>query len=194
MTLNVVVVYGSQRNAREGIKAAKFIINELKKRNHVVELVDAKEYNLPILDKMYKEYERGKAPEKLQKIHDLFESADCFVIVTGEYNHSMPPGLTNILDYFQSEYVFKPSAILSYSAGSFGGVRSAVHLRAFLAELGMSSIPTTLPVGKVQEFLEDGSPNDQRYYSRAENFIKELEWYADALKSKRKNDWLPNKN
>ena len=53
-----------------------------------------------------------------------------FAIVSGEYNHGIPPGLKNLLDHFLEEYFFRPSAIVCYSAGQFGGVRAAMQLRA----------------------------------------------------------------
>lgn len=73
------------------------------------------------------------------------------MIVSGEGNHTVSPALANLLDHFLEEYFYKPSAIVCYSAGSFGGVRAAVALRAMLAELGMSSIPSVFPVPKVQD-------------------------------------------
>lgn len=190
---NITVFYGSVRENRQGIKAARFIVKELEKRNHKVNFLDAAKYKLPLLNKMHKEYAKGEAPEPMEEMHKILEESDAFVIVTGEYNHSPPPGLTNMIDHFQSEYFQKPSAIVSYSAGSFAGVRAAIHLRAYVAELGMSSIPTMLPVPKVQDlFDEDGTPKDEAYYRRAERFIKEIEWYADALKQKKQNDGMPN--
>ena len=90
--------------------------------------------------------------------------ADAYVVVSGEYNHSVPPALANLLDHFLEEYFRKPSAIVSYSAGSFGGVRAAVVLRSMLAEMGMSSIPSTLPIPTVQSAFDDaGAPTDPRF-------------------------------
>ncbi len=88
----------------------------LAERKHKVTLVDPLEYNLPMLDKMYKEL--SDPPAKLAKLHDIFNSADAFVVVTGEYNHTMPPALTNLMDYFQSEYLWKPSGIIKTACRS----------------------------------------------------------------------------
>ena len=185
--MNTAVIYGSNRSDRQGIKAAKFIMNKLKSRGHDPVLIDSKEFELPFLDKMHTEYEAGKAPEMMEKIHKILEKADGFVIVSGEYNHSIPAALKNLLDHFQGEYFFKPSAILSYSAGPFGGLRVAVHLRAVLAELGMPSIPTIFPVSAVQNaFDEDGEAIDKNYDKRVIGFIDEFEWYLQALKNQRK--------
>ncbi|NOZ35624.1 MAG: NAD(P)H-dependent oxidoreductase [Chlorobi bacterium] len=185
--MNIAVIYGSNRADRQGIKAARFIINKLSERGHNVKLIDTKEYKLPFLDKMYKEYEAGKAPEMMGKVHEILKKADGFVIVSGEYNHSIPAALKNTLDHFQSEYYFKPSAILSYSAGPFGGLRVAVHLRAVLSELGMPSIPTIFPVSAVQDAFDDeGIAVDKNYDSRIVRYIEEFEWYLTAFKNQRK--------
>src|SRR4030095_2950532 len=135
------------------------------------------------LDKMYKEYPRGEAPEMLERLAALIVAADAVVVVSGEYNHSIPPALSNLLDHFLGEWFWKPSAIVCYSAGSFGGVRAAMQLRMMLGELGMSSIPSVLAVPVVHHaFTEGGTPIDPGITVRAQKFVIELEWYAHALR------------
>jgi NAD(P)H-dependent FMN reductase len=186
MALDIVVFYGSVRSDRQGIKAARFIVNVCKERGHQVALVDPKEERLPLLDRMYKEYPPGQAPENLERLAGKIRAADAFIIVSGEYNHSIPPALSNMLDHFLEEYFWRPSAIVCYSAGAFGGVRAAMQLRAVLCELGTPSIPSLFPVPKVQDaFDDDGTPRDEAYRRRADRFLGELEWYAQALKAAR---------
>src|SRR2546425_7042893 len=184
MRLKLVVLVGSVRSDRQGIKAARYVERSLKARGHEVTLVDPAVVKLPLLDRMYKEYEKGKAPAVLERLATVYRAADGFVVVSGEYNHSIPPALSNLLDHFLEEYFFRPSAIVCYSAGSFGGVRAAMQLRAMLCELGTPSIPSLLPVPRVQDaFDEDGHPRDETYHRRAARFLDELEWYANALKA-----------
>ena len=186
MSLRVVVFYGSVRTERQGIRAARFVVNECRARGYDVALVDPVEYPLPLLDKMYKEYPKGQAPAMLERIVALIVPADAIVVVSGEYNHSIPPALSNLLDHFLEEWFWKPSAIVCYSAGPFGGVRAAMQLRSMLAELGMSSIPSILPLPKVQAaFSEDGTPTDPKIHDRTKKFFDELEWYACALRDAR---------
>jgi NAD(P)H-dependent FMN reductase len=148
--------------------------------------VDPVEHPLPLLDRMYKEYAAGEAPPVLEGLARIVKAADAYVIVSAEYNHSVPPALSNLLDHFLEEYFFKPSAIACYSAGAFGGVRAAMQLRAMLAEMGMSSIPSILPFPKAQEMLDaDGRPTGDRPGKAAARFFDELEWYANALKAAR---------
>ena len=186
--LDLLVIYGSTRHHRQGIKAARFIINECVARGHKATLVDPMELKLPLLDKMYKEFEPGQAPEALTQLAGRIKAADAFIIVSGEYNHSIPPALSNLLDHFLEEYFWRPSAIVCYSAGAFGGVRAAMQLRAMLCELGTPSIPSLLPIPAVQEaFDEEGRPKDASYHQRAARFLDELEWYAHALKTARQS-------
>ncbi len=184
--MRIAVIYGSNRTERQGIKAAKFIVNKLVERNFHTTLIDSKAFDLPLLDKMYKEYKQGEAPEALERIHQILNQADGFVIVTGEYNHSIPAALKNILDHFQQEYYFKPSAIVSYSAGPFGGLRVAMHLRAVLAELGMPSIPSIFPVLAVQDTMdENGIALEENYNKWVVRFLDEFTWYLSAFKAQR---------
>jgi NAD(P)H-dependent FMN reductase len=141
MGLLIPALLGSVRSDRQGIKAARFIVAQLQARGHEAILVDPMEKKLPLLDRMYKEYPGGQAPTVLEELASLYRRADGFMIVTAEYNQSVPPALKNLLDHFLEEYFWRPSAILSYSAGRFGGVRAAVALRTILGELGMPSIP-----------------------------------------------------
>jgi len=185
--LELPVLLGSVRSDRMGIRAARFIIAELQRRGHAPALVDPMELKLPLLDRMYKEYPAGQAPPVLEKLAGQYRAADGFVIVSGEYNNGIPPALKNLLDHFLEEYFWRPSAIVCYSAGQFGGVRAAMQLRMTLAELGMSSIPSLLPIPRIGSALhEDGTPAEpERFGRQAGRFLDEFCWYAEALKERR---------
>lgn len=186
MSLNLPVVLGSVRRDRMGLRVARFLVNALTARGHHAPLVDPVEYPLPLLDRMYKEYPPGHAPAVLERLAGVIKPADGYVIVSAEYNHSVPPALSNLLDHFLEEYFFKPSAIACYSAGPFGGVRAAMQLRAMLAEMGMSSVPSILPFPKAQDLLrDDGTPTGDRPGKSADRFLDEFEWYVRALKAAR---------
>ncbi|MBT8173201.1 MAG: NAD(P)H-dependent oxidoreductase [Nitrosopumilus sp.] len=180
----IVVIVGSVRSERQGIKVAKWIVEKLQNRGHQVSMVDPVELELPLLDKMYKEM---KSPSvELQKLQKIIQDAEGYVPITPEYNHSVSSALKNTLDYFLEEYFFKPSAIISYSAGPFGGVLAGNHLRQILAEMGMPAIPSQLPISKVQEvFDDDGRLLDENYDRRITKFLDEFEWYVSAFAKQR---------
>ncbi|WP_353068899.1 NAD(P)H-dependent oxidoreductase [Tunturibacter empetritectus] len=188
----VAVLLGSVRSARMGDRAAKWVIAELEKRGHEAVLVDAAELKLPLLDKMWKEIKKdppakyAKLKEKLAPLAKLYARADGFCMVSAGYNHSIPPGLTNLIDYFLEEYYFRPSAIVCYSAGTYGGVRAAMQLRALLPEVGMPSIPSLQPIPSIGSSLsKDGVALTQELAEKSGKFFEEFEWYMRAMKAER---------
>ena len=83
-------------------------------------------------------------------------------------------------------YSDRPSAIVCYSNGNYGGVRAAMQLRAMLCELGMPSISSLFPIPRIQDTLDpDGSARDANLLGRFARFASELEWYAHALREAR---------
>jgi len=183
---SIAVLYGSVRSNRKGIRAARYIKELLEGRGHSVELIDPMMTPLPLLDKMYKEYPDGEAPENMVKIANQLRNSNGFIIVTGEYNHGIPPALKNLLDHFQQEFFFKPSGIVSYSAGRFGGIREAIQLRITVAELGMPAIPIILSIPQVHRTMdESGKPLEDFIQKQAEKFLDEFEWYVEALTNQR---------
>ncbi|MDA0367287.1 MAG: NAD(P)H-dependent oxidoreductase [Proteobacteria bacterium] len=186
MSYALTVLYGSVRRDRQGIRAARFIEQQITARGHTPTLIDALELDLPLLDRMYKEYEPGTAPANLESMAKVLKASDGFIVVSGEYNHGIPPALKNMLDHFLEEWLWRPSAIVCYSQGPFGGVRAAMQLRMTLAELGMPSISSLLPVPRVQDaFAEDGTPTDDAWHRRAGRFLDEFDWHVAAQKAQR---------
>lgn len=186
--LSIAVLLGSVRVDRMGIRAAKMVLRALQARGHEAVLVDPLELQLPLLDRMYKEYATGTAPEALEKLATLYLRVDGFLIVSGEYNHGIPPAMKNLLDHFLEEYFWRPSGIVCYSAGQFGGVRAAMALRATLAELGMSAIPSECAIPRIGLALdENGYPSDERTTRTLNRFLDEFFWHARALKRERRD-------
>ena len=109
----ILVFYGSYRSDRMGIRLANFIVEPLGRRDCDVELIDAKAVNLPMLDRMYKEYPRGEAPQVLEQVASKIRDADGFIFVVGEYNWGVQPGLKNLTDHFLEEWFWRPAAIAS---------------------------------------------------------------------------------
>lgn len=180
----IALIVGSVRRDRQGIKVARWMEEKLKSRNHTVFFIDPLKLELPLLDRMYKEMEDPS--EQMKDLRSKINDADGYIAITPEYNHSTSSAMKNTLDYFLEEYYFKPSAIVSYSPGMFGGINAAQQLRLIFAELGASSIPSSFVVPRVhQAFGEDGKIVDEAYDKRVLKFLAEFEWYIEALKDKR---------
>lgn len=189
MPSRFLVLYGSYRFDRKGIRLADYLVAGLAGRGHDVELIDARAVGLPILERMYKEYAPGAAPPAMAALAEKIRAADGFVFVTGEYNWGVQPGLKNLTDHFLEEWFWRPAAVASYSAGRFAGVRAATKWHATLAEMGMVVISSPLAVGQIAQALgEDGrSQGDggaalDRAFPR---FAADLEWWADAARAQR---------
>src|ERR1700730_2395297 len=180
----ILVFYGSYRSDRTGIRLAKFVVERLRQRGDDFELIDAKAVDLPMLDRMYKEYPKGQAPERLEKLAGQIRGADGFVFVTGEYNWGIQPGFKNLTDHFLEEWYWRPAAIASYSAGRFAGAHAALAWHGTLSEMGMVVISSSLAVGPIAQTLsENGEPIGEagKQLSRAfPRFADDLVWWIEA--------------
>jgi len=193
--LKFTLFFGSVREGRFGIRAANYLVKTLKSRKHKVFFFDPEERAFPLLRKPFHHYATPEeAPQYLRDVRKEILSSDAFIVVAAEYNHSMPPALLNALDHFHpDDYRHKPCGIVTYSYGSFGGVRAGVQLRSLLGELGMVTpsfmyaIPTIL-----ESFNEQGEPQNEIIKKNAETLIKEVEWYATALKTHREKVGPPS--
>jgi NAD(P)H-dependent FMN reductase len=189
MSNRILVFYGSYRSDRRGIRLAHFLVERLRRRGDNVAFIDAKAVNLPMLDRMYKEYPKGQAPEALERLAGKIRDADGFVFVTGEYNWGIQPGLKNLTDHFLEEWFWRPAAIASYSAGRISGARAATSWHGTLSEMGMVVISSTIAVGPIDQTLsEDGEPINEsgqileRTFPR---FADDLTWWMEAAKAQR---------
>ncbi len=191
----ILVLYGSYRSDRMGIRLAQYVVERLQRRGDEVELIDAKAVNLPMLDRMYKEYPKGQAPESLEQLASKIRNADGFVFVTGEYNWGIQPGLKNLTDHFLEEWFWRPAAIVSYSAGRLSGVRAASAWHGTLSEMGMVVISSTIAVGPIGQALSaEGEPAGEagQLLERAfPRFADDLVWWVEAAKAQRQRKAPP---
>lgn len=195
MSNRILVLYGSYRSDRVGIRLAQFVVEGLRSRGDDVELIDAKAVGLPMLDRMYKEYPKGEAPPALEKLAGQIRDADGFVFVTGEYNWGIQPGLKNLTDHFLEEWFWRPAALASYSAGRLAGARAATAWHGTLSEMGMVVISSTLAVGSISQALSaDGEPTGDGGKALAHafpRFADDLAWWMEAAKAQRQRQKPP---
>jgi NAD(P)H-dependent FMN reductase len=189
MNDRILVLYGSYRTNRMGIRLADFVVENLRARGESPELLDAKAIGLPMLDRMYKEYAKGEAPKAMEALATKIRAADAFVFVVGEYNWGMQPGLKNLTDHFLEEWFWRPAAIVSYSAGRLSGARSNFLWHGTLSEMGMVVISSTLTVGPISHTLSPaGEPigeSGQQLQKVFPRFADDLAWWTEAAKNQR---------
>src|SRR5690606_20808079 len=108
--------------------------------------------------------------------------ADGVIIVTPEYNGSLPASLKNVVDVLYAEWRRKPIAISTVSDGNFGGTQVLVALQWTLWKIKSWTVPAQFPVPNAETtFDENGVPADRETVEkRARIFIEELLWCMEA--------------
>jgi NAD(P)H-dependent FMN reductase len=139
------------------------------------------------MEKPHFAYSKSQVPKELEQISKTIQEADAFITITPEYNHSPCPGLMNIMNHFgSSSFSFKPSGIVSYSAGQWGGTRAAHALRPFLSELGCLPVSAMVHIPLAANVLdENGSvlQEQDRWRTYVDRMLMQLEWWAIAAKN-----------
>ena len=149
--LKVAILLGSTRPNRVGAIVADWV-NEIagKRTDAEFELVDLAEVGLPFLDEALPPAVGQYANQHTRDWAAKVASFDAFVIVTPEYNHSLPAGLKNALDFVYAEWTNKVAGFVSY--GASGGVRAVEHLRLIMAELQVATVRAQLALNSYTDF------------------------------------------
>ena len=189
MSDRILIFYGSYRSDRKGIRLARYLVEQFGARGASAELIDAKAIDLPMLDRMYKEYPAGTAPEAMAMLAGKIRATDAFVFVAGEYNWGVQPGLKNLTDHFLEEWFWRPAAIASYSAGRLAGARAATAWHGILSEMGMVVTSTPLAVAGIgKAFDADAQPTGAGGAAAADafpRFADDLAWWTEAARAQR---------
>ncbi len=192
MPLNLLVFLGSTRDttpprpARLGMRVAQACTARLLEGGHSAVLIDPLDFDLSGPFKPHFSYAPGKAPEDLEALAQKIEAADGYVMVSPEYNHSMSPALSHLLNHFGSSlYSYKPSAIVTYSAGQWGGARAAVNMRTYLSELGCLPVSAMIHIPAAQEVFDESGEyqtgvDGARWDGYFERTLAQLAWWAEA--------------
>ncbi|WP_437592057.1 NADPH-dependent FMN reductase [Sorangium sp. So ce1000] len=149
--LKVAIILGSTRPGRNGEAVAKWVHDlATKKGGAEYELVDIKDFDLPLLDEATPpsmgHYTKPHTKAWAAKI----DSFDAFVFVTPEYNHGTSGALKNAIDYLYKEWNNKAAGFVSY--GSAGGSRAVEHLRLVMAELQIADVRAQVMLSLFDDF------------------------------------------
>jgi chromate reductase, NAD(P)H dehydrogenase (quinone) len=106
-------------------------------------------------------------PEAVTALKQAIGDADGLVIVTPEYNFSIPGVLKNAIDWasrpgYQSVFKGKPVFVMSVSGGALGGVRAQSHLKYILNGMLAVVFPwQEVIVPQANDKVEDGLLADE---------------------------------
>jgi NAD(P)H-dependent FMN reductase len=160
------VIIGSTRPGRAADLVAPWVISRT--RNHSgfdVEVLDLREWALPMFAETFETVGDFNDPTYSSPVvrswnHKIAE-ADAFLVITPEYNHSVPAVLKNAIDSVFVSFAFrnKPVAVVGYSGGIAGGVRAIEHLAQIAIEAEMVPLRTATIIPQVfQAFTPDSQP------------------------------------
>ena len=191
----IQIIVASTRDGRRGERVAAWFDGVARAREDMrTELLDLLAWDLP----WYRDAvvpPRGQYREEatLRWAAKVAE-ADGYVLVTPEYNHGYPAALKNALDHLYAEWNHKPVTFVTYG-GSAGGVRAAEQLVQVAVELKMAPLRPQVHIpmaGRV--FGRDGSGVvEQRHVDAANVALRELAWWARALRAARAAGVPPDK-
>lgn len=164
-TIKIALLVGTIRTNRESIKAAKYVA-WFAERYEDVELmfVDPKELHLPDEGEEVKDASYSK----------ITQEADAFIIVTPEYNHSIPSSLKRMLDSEYNNYLHKPVALAGVSSGPWGGVRVCEALLPVCHRIGLVNIRPELYFPKIQDIFDDSGNISTELANMYEKSLKTL--------------------
>jgi NAD(P)H-dependent FMN reductase len=149
--IKIAIVVGSTRPGRKAEAVAKWVHDIAKKRSDAqFEIVDIKDYNLPLLDEPIPpslgQYSQPHTKTWAAKI----ASFDAFVFVTPEYNHGIPGALKNAIDFVYAEWNNKAAGFVGYGSGL--GVRAVESLRLVMGELQVADVRAQVMLSLFTDF------------------------------------------
>jgi chromate reductase len=173
--LKIAAIAGSLRRGSFNKMALRYIVDGAKEAGAEVETLDLKEYNFPAFDG---DIEAEGLPEKVVEFKSKIEGSDGLIIVTPEYNHSIPGGLKNAIDWASRQgnpFRDKLVVIAGASTSSWGTTRSQIAILPVLRTLRMFVLPSQLYIPKAEaEFDDQGNVKDKKLKERLMDLGKEL--------------------
>ncbi|MGH8728285.1 MAG: NADPH-dependent FMN reductase [Burkholderiales bacterium] len=149
--IKLAIIIGSTRPGRVGEGVARWVYETAQQRNDAeFELVDIKDFNLPLLDEPVPpslgKYSKPHTKAWAAKI----DSFDAYVFVTPEYNHGIAGALKNAIDFLYREWNNKAAGFVGY--GSAGGARAVESLRLVMGELQVADVRSQVMLSLFTDF------------------------------------------
>src|SRR6266404_9990925 len=185
--IKIAIILGSTRPGRKGEAVAKWVHEVASKRSDAeFELVDIKDFNLPLLDEPVSPIMGQYSKPHTKKWAAKIASFDAYVFVTAEYNHGIPGALKNAIDFLFAEWNNKAAGFVSY--GGVSGARAVEHLRLVLAEVQIATVRNQVLLSMFTDFENFSvfKPASQHEKSVNAVFDQVIAW-GGSLKALREN-------
>lgn len=179
--MNIEIISGSPRKDSVTHRVALFLQKYLTaKTQHSIDMIDVRDWNLPLLQNVFTSVE--KAPAAFKPLAEKMFAADAFILVTPEYNGSYSPALQNLVDHFPKQS-HKAFGIVTASPGAMGGMRASQQLLLLIPALFGVPSPHMLVTPLVdKKFDAEGNLTDPGFEKAIETFANEFLWLAEMLR------------
>lgn len=186
MKLFIPIILGTARAGRESEKVAHYILDYARQHGGFeTELLDVKDF---LTDRTIPSWEDHPVQKKWSEIAN---KADGYIIVTPEYNHSIPGELKILLDKEYKAYARKPFGLVGVSNGMFGGARMIEAMKPLIVNFNAVCVNKAVSFFKVPELFDESGKflgDEQMYQKNIDGMMNEVLWYAKNLKEPRESD------
>ena len=183
-TPRIAIIVGTTREGRFSERLADFAMSQVSARDDLeFDLVDLRDHPLPMFDEPGPPSMCPSQRDEVAAWRDTVAAYDGYIIVTAEYNNSIPAVIKNAIDHVYAEWAHKPVAFAAY--GSVGGVRAVQHLRHVAIELQMAPIRASvhIPGGDFMPVMMGQKQLGDLPYlpGSVDAMVDQLAWWAAAL-------------
>jgi NAD(P)H-dependent FMN reductase len=200
--MKLQVIVGSTRPTRAADKVVPWVVNRAALHEAFeTEVIDLRDWQLPMFGEHMGSIGDPNDPsysdQLVRQWNKKIAEADAYLVITPEYNHSIPGELKNAIDsvFFSFAFRNKPMAVVGYSVGVGGGIRAIEHLVQIAVEIEAAPLRSTVVLPFVDKaFTEDGEPTDPATEISMQVLLDDLSWWAAALHNARAaGELLPGK-
>lgn len=183
--LRIAIIVGSTRPGRKAEAVAQWVHGIASKRGDAeYEIVDIRDYNLPLLDEPVPPSLGQYSQQHTRLWSAKIAAFDAFVFVTPEYNHATSGALKNAIDYLYREWNNKAAGFVSY--GSAGGARAVENLRLVMGELQVADVRAQVMLSLFTDFENfTVFKPDGRHDAEVGAMLDQLAAWGGALKTLR---------
>lgn len=200
--MKLQIIVASTRPTRAADKVAPWVVKRAALHEAFeTELLDLRDWQLPMFGEHMGSIGDPKDPSYSEQIvrrwNRKIAEGDAYLVITPEYNHSIPGELKNAIDSVFVSFAFrnKPMAMVGYSGGIGGGIRAIEHLTQIAVEVEAVPLRSTVVLPFVDKaFTQDDEPTDPATEVSLQILLDDLAWWAAALHNARAaGELLPGK-
>ena len=188
------VIVGSTRPTRSADLVVPWVVSRASVHGGFdVEVIDLREWPLPIFAEHMGTIGDFSDPTYSEPIvkawNNKIKEADAYIVVTPEYNHSLPGVLKNAIDSVFVSFAFrnKPIAAVGYSGGIGAGIRAIEHLAQVVIEGEAVPLRNTVVIPFVTTAFDGhGEPTDAAANVSLDVMLDDLAWWSPALEAARR--------